>query len=248
MPAAASYSSLSGAYRAAQAALVAAVPTAPADKAAQLALIDTLAEGRGAAAGRPGLLKAPAIDEATLAPAQAALNSAMTDFAAATGMDEAGRTAFLRLPFAAATEKLAAMASDPDGLFTWLSWSRAAADDAMAPLAEALANGKLSAQALPAFDRAVANAVWRAASRASPELATFDAAQHAATEEEFRHAGQGAAGSRARRWRMRKACERRDRAALQVVRGEIAKRRGFMPIRNSCRWGRRRSRRSSRCS
>jgi hypothetical protein len=138
------------------------------------------------------------------------------------------------LPFAALTERLTAMAGDPDGLPAWLTWRRARdADPALAPLAAALADGTLTPdRTLAAFDRAVADAVWKAACRSNPELATFDTQQQERTAEEFRTLDKARLDlARAEAAAAHAARIPDGGGPLQVLRGEIAKKRGHMPIR-----------------
>jgi hypothetical protein len=229
------FSSFSGSFRAAQAALVAAVPNAPADRSAQLALLDALIEGQSALGADTALLRTPDPGEAAtaaLVEAVAALDAATAQFAKAAQLDPAARAELASASFAAGAERLSAMAADPDGLAAWLGWARAAADAALAPLADALGEGRLEPeQAVAAFDRAVAGAVWKAACRRNPELATFDPVAHARTAEEFRALDAArlelarAEAAHAHGARMPEG------AGLAILRGEIAKRRGHMPIR-----------------
>ncbi|MCC7282611.1 MAG: DUF4011 domain-containing protein, partial [Acetobacteraceae bacterium] len=229
------FASFSGALRAAQAALVAAVPNAPAEKAAQLALLDALIEGQRVAAGDPALVRAQDPGAALIAAAteaQAGLDGAMTAFAEAAGLDAGTRAELDTAPFAAGAARLSAMAADVDGLATWISWTRAAAEPAISPLATLLADGRLApAEADAAFDHALANAVWKAACRSFPELATFDTAAHAATLREFRELDTARLALARAEAEAAHAARLPDPAGLGVIRGEIAKRRGHMPIR-----------------
>jgi hypothetical protein len=229
------FSAFSGAHRAAQATLVAAVLNATADKTTQLALLDVLIEGQAMVRADPTLPRLPDPGEAALAAATEATTTdqaAMEAFAAAAQLDPATRAELGSLSFAAGAERLSAMAADPDGLATWLAWSRAAADAALAPLADALGSGRLApAQAVAAFDRAVAQAVWKAACRKNPELATFDPAAHARTAEEFRALDTARLELARAEAAHAHAARQPDGPQLAIVRGEIAKRRGHMPIR-----------------
>jgi hypothetical protein len=206
----------SSAFRNAQAALVAAVPTAPADRAAQLALIDTLMEGQALLAAHP--------EAAAATPPPPALEAALAAYDDA-GLDLADTS------FEDATARLSAMAADPDALPAWVAFARAG-DAALAPLRAALEEGRLRPdQAEAAFDLAVATACWRAACRTHPELASFDAGAHAATAEEFRTLDLARLDLARAEAAAAHAARAPDERALSVIRGEIAKRRGHMPIR-----------------
>jgi hypothetical protein len=229
------FSSFSGSYRAAQATLVAAVPNAPADKAAQLALLDALIEGQSVLGRDTTLLGASDPGEpsvAALAQAMDALDAATTQFAEAAALEAGARAELASASFAAGADRLSAMAADPDGLAAWLGWARAASDSALAPLVDALASGQLTPDhASAAFDRAVALAVWKAACRKNPELATFDQAAHTQTATEFRTLDTARLDLARAEAAHAHAARQPDGPELAIVRGEIAKRRGHMPIR-----------------
>ena len=229
------FSSFSGSFRAAQATLVAAVPNAPAEKARQLALLDALIEGQAMLRGDPTLLSARdpgAAAIAAAAEAQAALDAAMGAFAQGAQLAAGARAELDTAPFAAGAERLSAMAADPDGLATWIAWSRASADGALGPLADALASGRLpAAQAQATFDRAVGQAVWKAACRKFPELASFDPALQVQTAEEFRALDTARLDLARAEAASAHAAGMPEQGALGIIRGEIAKRRGHMPIR-----------------
>jgi hypothetical protein len=207
---------VSTAFRTAQAALVAAVPDAPSDTAAQLALIDALMEGQALLArhpeAAPATLPPPALEAALAAYDDAGLDLADT-------------------PFDQATARLSAMAADPDALAAWVAFARAG-DAALAPLRQAIEEARLRpGLAEAAFDLAVATAVWRAACRTHPELASFEATAHAATAEEFRTLDRARLDLARAEAAAAHAARAPDPRALSIIRGEIAKRRGHMPIR-----------------
>jgi hypothetical protein len=231
------FSALSGTYRAAQATLAQTSAAPPSDKAAQLALLDALLEGQAVLRDQPdaAAVPPPPADQA------AALDAALEGFAMprlafvdAAAMDPAACREFADPPFAMFTERLAGMAADPEGLAGWVSWKRARdADAALGPLAEAIADGTLPPdRARPAFDRAVADSVWKAACRSHPELATFDTAQQDRTAEEFRALDKTRLDLARAEVAAAHAARLPDGGGpLQILRGEIAKKRGHMPIR-----------------
>lgn len=238
------FSGFSASFRAARATLAQATATPPEDKAAQLALLDALLEGQKILRDHPEAATLPPPPPEQVAAVEAALEGfAMprVAFIDATGMDPATCQELADPDFAPFAERLAAMAADPEGLALWVAWKRARdADPALAPLAAAIGAGELAPeQALAAFDRAVAEAVWKAACRAHPELATFDSAQQDRTAEEFRTLDKArldlaraeAAAAHAARLEAAAGTGR----ALQVLRGEIAKKRGHLPIRTLLR-------------
>ncbi|MFL1462348.1 AAA domain-containing protein, partial [Roseococcus sp. DSY-14] len=222
---------LSGERRAAEAALDAALR----DRAALPALLEARAALRRAAGTDPAALRAGldwhrrfgAVPEAPAAALDAARQAC-----AALGLEARG-------PFAALAERLAALAAEAEALPGWRAWL-AATDAApeLAPLATALADGSLPpAAAQPAFERALLEGLWRAATRAHPALAAFDGAAMDRAVESF--AAADAARVRLAQQEARAAHHARiaalrgDRAdaAMAFLRGEFERRRGHAPIR-----------------
>ncbi len=222
---------LSSARRAAEATLDAALR----DRTALPALLEARAAlrrvgGTDAAALRAGLDWHARFGALPQAPA-AALEAART---ACSALGLAPRGSFAEL-----AERLAALAAEAESLPGWRAWL-AATDAApeLAPLATALADGSLPpAEAPAAFERALLEGLWRAATRAHPALAAFDGAAMDRVVESFRAADEARVNLARREARAahhaRIAALRGDRAdaAMAFLRGEFERRRGHAPIR-----------------
>ncbi len=158
-------------------------------------------------------------------PAIAALEEAF-------GLDAAGA------PLDALPKRLAAMAATPGGYAPYASWRRAAeAAEALGlgPLVARLGEGTLVPEdAAATLAYAEAEALLRVALKSRPELATFDGAAQLRLLDEFREAdaarialtrAEAAAAHAARLAEARKA------PGMDVLRGEMERKRGFMPVR-----------------
>jgi hypothetical protein len=141
------------------------------------------------------------------------------------------------LAFARLVEVLGAWAAEPESLPLWQGWRRAlAAAEGIEGFAAALADGSLAPEAAgDAFEHALLEALLSAAMRARPELAAFDGAAADRLVAEFSEAD-----------RDRIALARREAAAahaerltavraglpgMEVLRGEMEKKRGHLPVR-----------------
>jgi hypothetical protein len=206
------------------------------DDAAALAdlLAARAAQARIAASPLPrdaGLLSAALASHAEPRPdaATAAGLAAWAEVAAATGLAPPDS-------FAEVAERLAAMATEPEALIAWRSFAQAR-DGApeLAPLAQALRTGALpAAEALPAFERAMLESLWRAALRTHPTLAGFDGAGADRLVDSFRAADAARvrlARSEARRAHAERVAALRDDPGMAFLRGEFERKRGVAPIR-----------------
>jgi hypothetical protein len=144
--------------------------------------------------------------------------------------------------FADLAARLAEWAAEPDALPAWLGWRQVAEEEpALAPLAAALAEGRLApAEAPEAFEHALAEAVLAAAMAAQPELAAFDAAAMERAVADFAEAD--AARIALARAEAAFAHAERVRAVvagrvpgIEVLRGEMEKRRNHLPVRELLR-------------
>lgn len=195
------------------------------DPAALRALIDWR-EQHGPAAAAALAARVPAPDAAvvnTACEAHAAL-------VAATGFAEP-------LSFRALADRLADWAGAPEALPLWQGWRRAVADaEGLAPIVERLADGRLSPEAAgDAFEAALNEGLLQEAMRARPELAGFDGTAADRLVEEFRAADVDrvaltraeAAAAHA----LRLKAVRDGMPGYTVIKGEMEKRRGHLPVR-----------------
>ncbi len=139
--------------------------------------------------------------------------------------------------FARLVDMLGAWATEPETLPLWQAWRRArdAAGD-VANFAEALAAGALSPDAAEdAFDHALLESLLDAAMRVHPELAAFDGAAADRLVEEFREADRDRVTlARTEATAIHAEALRKVRAGLpgmEVLRGEMEKKRGHLPVR-----------------
>ncbi|MBC7433593.1 MAG: hypothetical protein H7345_16150 [Rubritepida sp.] len=138
--------------------------------------------------------------------------------------------------FAAIAERLTLWASDPDALQPWLAWHRTrTAAPELAPLADLLASGHMAPQAAAdAAEYAWFEALLRGAMHDQPALAAFDGGAMDRLVEDFRAADAARVGlaraeaAHAHATRMRAV---RDTPALTLLRGEMEKRAGHLPVR-----------------
>ncbi len=123
-------------------------------------------------------------------------------------------------------------------------WARLAKADrqaratGLALLADGLASGRLEPRKASAeLETAFAEACWKKAIAANPELAAFDGAQHDAVIRQFRtlEAGRRRAAARSVRARHQAAIPRGALGAMGVIRGEIGRQRNHMPLRKLMR-------------
>lgn len=164
---------------------------------------------------------------------------------AATDLDVAVAFDGARPGFADLAARLGDWAAEPDGLPLWLGWRQAeAAEPDLAPLAAALASGALApADAGDAFEHALAESLLAAATRDAPALAAFDAAAMERAVADFAEAD--AARMALARAEVAHAHAERVRAAIagrvagiDVLRGEMEKRRNHLAVRELLRRGR----------
>lgn len=238
---------LSAARRAAQATLAEVAVTADAQAlpvldaalamAAAAARLDAAEPWAGLALGadwRGGFSPAPAMP---MAPLRAAL-ACFAEMQAALGLDLPEGFGSATPSFAAMAETLTAWASDPDALQPWLAWQRArAAAPELAPLAALLAAEKLQPEAAAdATEYAALEALLRAAMRDNPSLAAFDGATMDRVVEDFRAADAArvqltrAEAGHAHAQRLKRVRDG-EVPGLTVLRGEMEKRRGHLPVR-----------------
>ncbi len=176
---------------------------------------------------RGGFTPAPAMP---MAPLRAAL-AATRELREATGF--AGEA-----PFQALAETLTRWAGEPEALQPWLAWHRATqAAPELAPLAALLAEGRIQPEAAPeACEYAVLEALLRAATRDNPALAAFDGTGMDRVVEDFRAADAArvaltrAEAAHAHAIRLKRVRDG-EVAGLTVLRGEMEKRRGHLPVR-----------------
>jgi hypothetical protein len=236
------FAAFSGARRRARAALEAlAGGTAPADPQAFLA---ALIEGQELLAAIPAARTTPPDAEAerSLASALEAVRVAFDplrdnlalDLAAAFGSDDP--------PLAALAERLGLWAAAPQGaLADWLGWQRLRAEAeaaGLAAFADRLHAGSIAPEEAEAlFRRALAESLLAQAMRENPALAAFDGPAFTRLVEEFREADRArialaraeAAAAHAARLRIAEGPDLL--REMSIIRGELAKKRGHLPIR-----------------
>jgi hypothetical protein len=235
-------SAFSGTQRRARAALEAlAGGTPPPDPQGFLA---ALMEGQQLLAVTPAArtTSPDAGREAALAQALEAVREAFDPLRDDLGLDLAAAFGSDDPPLAALAERLGLWAAAPEGaLADWLGWARlrTQADAAgIAAFADRLGSGAIAPEEAAAlFRRALAEALMAAAMRETPALAAFDGPAFSRLVEEFREADRArialareeAAAAHAARLRI---AEGPDMAReMPVIRGELAKKRGHLPIR-----------------
>jgi hypothetical protein len=177
--------------------------------------------------------EAPSGDAAVLEAGAAA----WAELQQATGLDPRAGFGTADPPFAAIADRLGAWAEQPEALPLWQGWRRALADArGIEPIVERLQDGRLAPDsAEDAFAHALHEGLLRAASASHPDLAAFDAAAYDRLVAEFREADRArvaltrAEAARAHAERVRQV---RDNApAMTVIRGEMEKKRGHLPVR-----------------
>jgi hypothetical protein len=173
---------------------------------------------------------------AEAAPLQAALD-AFEELQQATQLE--ARIAFGtdEPAFSALATRLGDWAAAPEALDAWLGWRRAAASaTGLEPLLERLTDGRVAPEAAEdVFSFALHEALLRAAMAQHPELAAFDGAAADRLVEDFREADRAritltrAEAAYAHALRVK---EVRDGApGMTVLRGEMEKKRGHLPVR-----------------
>ncbi|WP_368416368.1 DUF4011 domain-containing protein [Falsiroseomonas sp.] len=205
----------------------------PGDPVALAALL-AWRDAQGPAAAAALAAAPPQFDQQAV---EAAL-AAWEELAGLTGLDQAEAFGTPDAPLAEIAARLGDWAAAPEGLPLWLGWRRAteAAGEALAPMAERLADGRLPPeQAAQAFFYALDEALLKAAMRARPELATFDGAGFDRLVADFAEA------DRARIELTRRRCAfthadalARVRAGMpgyDILKGEFEKKRGHLPVR-----------------
>ena len=175
----------------------------------------------------------PAGDAATLEAAAAAWN----DLTQATGLDARAAFGMADPPFDAIAERLGEWAAQPEALAAWQGWRRALAGaQGLAPIVERLQDGRLAPEAAEdAFAHALHEGLLRAASAQHPDLAAFDGAAYDRLVEEFREADRARValtrGEAARAHADRVKQVRDGMPGMTVIRGEMEKKRGHLPVR-----------------
>ena len=171
------------------------------------------------------------------ADALAAGAAAWEELRAATGLDPAAAFGTAEPSFAAIAERLGAWAAAPEALAAWQGWRRALAEaQGLEPIAERLADGRLAPEAAEdAFAHALHEGLLRAATVRFPDLAAFDAAAHDRLVAEFGEADRARIAltrAEAARLHAERVREVRDGApGMAVIRGEMEKKRGHLPVR-----------------
>ncbi len=205
----------------------------PGDPAALAALLDWRAAQGPAAAAALAAVPPPLAPM----PVEAAL-TAWEELSGLTGLDLAEAFGVTDPPLADLAARLGDWAGAPEALPLWLGWRRAvaAAGEALVPLADRLADGRLPPeQAAQAFGYALDEALLKAAMRARPELATFDGAAFDRLVAEFDEADRARIELTRRRcaWTHADALAR-VRAGMpgyEILKGEFEKKRGHLPVR-----------------
>ena len=176
---------------------------------------------------RGGFTPAPAMPSTPLRRALAA----WAELGEATGF--AAQAAFPAL-----AEKLASWAGEPEALQPWLAWHRATlAAPELTPLATLLAEARIQPEAAAdACEYAILEALLRAAMRDNPALAAFDGGAMDRVVEDFRAADAArvalarAEAAHAHAQRLKRVRDG-ELPGLTVLRGEMEKRRGHLPVR-----------------
>jgi DNA polymerase III delta prime subunit len=214
------------------ASLRAAFGTVWGDAAAMAALVEWRV--RHGAAAAAALAEGMRVLEAE--PVEAAI-AAHDEIVEATGLDPVAGFGTADPPLAALASRLGDWAAQPEALPAWLAWRRArdSAGEALGPLAERLADGRLAPEdAADALADALDESLLKAAMRARPELAAFDGSGFDRLLADF------AAADAARIDLARAEAAAHHAAALAQVRqmpgyrlllGEFEKRRSHLPVR-----------------
>ncbi|CAH0210360.1 DUF4011 domain-containing protein [Roseomonas sp. CECT 9278] len=163
--------------------------------------------------------------------------AAWTDLKQATRLDPLAAFGTADPPFAAIADRLGAWAERPEALAPWQGWRRAlAAAQGLDPIVQRLQDGRLAPEAAEdAFAYALHEGLLRAASVQHPDLAAFDAAAYDRLVTEFRDADRARVAltrTEAARAHADRVKQVRDGApGMTVIRGEMEKKRGHLPVR-----------------
>jgi hypothetical protein len=214
------------------ASLRAAFGTLWGDAAAMAALVAWRAQ-HGAAAAAALANGMPVLDAALV---EAAI-AAQDEVTEATGLDPLAAFGTADPPLAEVAARLGDWAAEPEALPAWLAWRRArdAAGEALAPLAERLADGRLAPEAAAeSFADALDEALLKAAMRARPELAAFDGGGFDRLLADFAEADTARielARAEAAATHAAALARVRDLPGYRLLLGEFEKRRGHLPVR-----------------
>jgi hypothetical protein len=176
---------------------------------------------------------APAGDAAVLEAGAAAWN----ELKQATGLDPVAAFGAADPSFAAIADRLGAWAERPDALPLWQGWRRALAQaQGLDAIVQRLQDGRLAPEAAEdAFAYALHEGLLRAAAAQHPDLAAFDASAYDRLVSEFREADRARVAltrSEAARAHADRVKAVRDGApGMTVIRGEMEKKRGHLPVR-----------------
>lgn len=163
--------------------------------------------------------------------------AAWAELKQATGLDALAAFGTADPSFAVIADRLGAWAERPDALPLWQGWRRALAEaQGLDAIVQRLQDGRLAPEAAEdAFSYALHEGLLRAASAQHPDLAAFDAAAYDRLVTEFREADRArvaltrAEAARAHADRVKAV---RDGApGMTVIRGEMEKKRGHLPVR-----------------
>lgn len=233
--------SLSASYRAARATVAGLFASPP--PADPLPVLDAILEGQALLAEHPAAATTtpdPA-RESALAAALEGVRSTLDPLLADLAVDPRLAFGTEDPPLGRIAERLALWAGSVATLPEWLAWSRRAAEGreaGLAAVADRLADGSLSPDDAPVAVRyALAESLLAAAMRANPALAAFDGPAFTRLVEEFRAADTArlelaraeVAAAHAARLRIAEGPD--FIREMTVLRGEIAKKRGHLPVR-----------------
>jgi DNA polymerase III delta prime subunit len=187
----------------------------------------------GAEAAAALAADAPAGDPAMLEAGAAA----WSELQQATALDAVAAFGTAEPTFAAITDRLGAWAERPEALAPWQGWRRALAGaQGLDPVVQRLRDGRLSPEAAEdAFAYALHEGLLRAASAQHPDLAAFDAGAYDRLVTEFREADRARVAltrtEAARAHADRVKAVRDGAPGMTVIRGEMEKKRGHLPVR-----------------
>jgi hypothetical protein len=187
----------------------------------------------GAEAAAALAAEEPAGDAAVLEAGAAA----WAELQQATGLDPVAAFGTREPSFAMLADRLGEWAAHPEALPLWQGWRRALAEArGIEPIVERLQDGRLAPEAAEdAFTHALHEGLLRAASAAHPDLAAFDAAAYDRLVAEFREADAARIAltrAEAARVHADRVKQVRDGApGMTVIRGEMEKKRGHLPVR-----------------
>ncbi|BDG71413.1 DUF4011 domain-containing protein [Roseomonas fluvialis] len=163
--------------------------------------------------------------------------AAWAELKQATGLDPVAAFGTADPSFAAIADRLGAWAERPEALPLWQGWRRALAEaQGLDAIVQRLQDGRLPPEAAEdAFAYALHEGLLRAASAQHPDLAAFDASAFDRLVTEFREADRARVAltrSEAARAHADRVKVVRDGApGMTVIRGEMEKKRGHLPVR-----------------